>query len=80
MEKQNTKMNKSKRAQHRNLREKHLETKWKSGGGYPGNFLKKKQSEAKVRRLTTRHVGRFKHWKSKEQLPFEQKRVKELRA
>ncbi len=73
-------MNKSKKAQHQNLKKKHPETKWKSGGGSPGNFLKKKQSEAKVRRLKTRHVGRFKHWKSQEQLPFEQKRVKKLSA
>ncbi len=73
-------MNKSKKAQHQNLKVKHPETKWKSGEVSPGNFLKKKQSEAKVRRLKTRHVGRFKHWKSEEYLPFEQKRVKELSA
>jgi hypothetical protein len=73
-------MNKNKRAQHRNLKKKHPDSKWKSGGGSPGNFLKKKQSEANVRRLKTKHVGRFKHWKSEEQLPFEQKRVKELSA
>ena len=57
----NTKMNKNKRAQHRNLKKKHPDSKWKSGGGSPGNFLKKKQSEANVRRLKTKHVGRFKH-------------------
>jgi hypothetical protein len=70
-------MNKSKSAQHRNLKAQHHETKWKSGGVSPGNFLKKKQSKAKVKRWKTRHVGRLKHWKSEEQLPFEQKRVKE---
>ncbi len=73
-------MNKSKKAQHQNLKEKHPETKWKSGGGSPGTFLKKKQNEAKVRRSKTRHVGRFKHLKSEEQLLFEQKGVKELIA
>ena len=50
-------MNKNERAQHRNLKEKHPDSKWKSGGGSPGNFLKKKQSEANVRRLKTISTG-----------------------